>query len=72
METLIVKERLIQFDALSHYKKYSDIFDMDDVPAAERNEVAQSVARCVLNSLNRSTPVECTSDTQFPCQSSCG
>ena len=39
METLLGKKRLIQFDALSHYKKYSDIFDMDDVPAPERNEV---------------------------------
>jgi hypothetical protein len=40
METLIGKERLIQFDALSHYKKYSIIFNMNDVPAPERKEVA--------------------------------
>ena len=72
METLLGKERLIQFDALSHYKKYSDIFDMDDVPAKERNEVAQSVASWILNSLNQSIPVEYAPDTQSPCQTCCG
>jgi uncharacterized metal-binding protein len=71
MEALLGRERLIQFDALSHYKRYSDIFDMDDVPAAERSEVAQSVASWVLNSLDQSTPVECAPDTQSPCQTFC-
>ncbi len=71
METLLGKERLIQFDALSHYKKYSDIFDMDDVIASERIEVAQSVASWILNSLNQSIPIECTPDTQSSCQTCC-
>jgi len=48
---LIEEEKLIQFDALSHYKKYTDVFDIDAVPEAERNEVAQNVADWVLASL---------------------
>ena len=39
------------FDALSHYQKYSDLFDIDSVPEAERLEVAQDVADWVLKSL---------------------
>lgn len=53
MENLFEKENLIQFDALSHYKKYNEIFDMDEVPETERNEVAASVADWVLKSLQR-------------------
>jgi uncharacterized metal-binding protein len=43
--------RLIEIDALSHYKRYSDIFDIDDVPVEERNEVAQAVADWVLDTI---------------------
>jgi hypothetical protein len=43
---------LIQFDALSQYKKYTDIFDYDDVPEEERKEVAQSVSDWVMENLN--------------------
>ena len=51
LENLIDKEKLIQFDALSHYNRYTDIFDYEDVPEHERKEVAQSVADWVFNSL---------------------
>lgn len=51
MENLFDKERLIQFDALSHYKKYNEIFDMDEVPENEKREIAESVANWVLKSL---------------------
>ncbi len=51
IENIIDKEKLIQFDALSHYKKYTDIFDYDDVPEEERKEVAQSVSDWILDSL---------------------
>jgi hypothetical protein len=37
---------------LSHYNKYTDIFEYDDVPEDERKEVAQSVANWVMNNLN--------------------
>lgn len=51
LENLIDKDRLIQFDALSHYKKYTDIFDIDGVPEEERKQVARDVADWVLDSL---------------------
>lgn len=51
MEDLIGKKKLIQFDALSFYKKYSDVFDIDGVPETERMRVAREVADWVLTSL---------------------
>lgn len=56
LENIIDREKLIQFDALSHYKRYTDIFDYEDVPEEERKAVAQSVADWVIASLeNMST-----------------
>ncbi|MFW9870657.1 MAG: hypothetical protein ACFFEL_13605, partial [Candidatus Thorarchaeota archaeon] len=51
LENLIPEEKLVQFDALSHYKKYTNLFDIDAVPESERNQVAQSVASWVLASM---------------------
>ena len=51
IDNIIDKEKLLQFDALSHYNRYNDIFDCDDVPEKERKEVAQSVADWVMDSL---------------------
>lgn len=51
IENLIEKDKLIQFDALSRYKKYTDLFEIDDVPEVERKKVAQDVADWVLASL---------------------
>lgn len=48
MENLINKGRLVQYDALSVYKKYSDIFDPDDVPQEEINIAAEEVAQSVM------------------------
>jgi uncharacterized metal-binding protein len=53
LENIIGKENLIQFDALSFYKKYTDRFDIDSVPEAERNEVARYVANTVLAKLRK-------------------
>ncbi|UCD33569.1 MAG: hypothetical protein JSV38_06825 [Desulfobacterales bacterium] len=55
IENIIDKEKLIQFDALSHYKRYTDIFDYDDVPEEERKEVAQSVSDWIMDSLNNTS-----------------
>ena len=55
LENIVDNRKLIQFDALSHYKKYNDIFDYDDVPEDERKEVAQSVAAWVLASLDNAS-----------------
>ena len=35
---LIDEEKLVQFDALSHYNRYTDIFDYEDVPEKERKK----------------------------------
>ena len=53
IENMIDKEYLFHFDALSHYKKYTELFDIDSVPEAERKEAAQQVANWVLDSLNK-------------------
>ena len=51
IENLIGKEKLVQFDALSVYKKYSDVFDIDDVSEEDRKEAARQVADNVLTKL---------------------
>ncbi|MFC1765271.1 putative zinc-binding protein [Planctomycetota bacterium] len=48
---LLKTDQLIQFDALKVYKKYTDIFDIDDVPEEDRQEAAQQVANNVLAQL---------------------
>ena len=53
LENLISKEKLIQFDALSFYKKYTDLFNIDDVPEKERKKVARKVANYVLAGLGK-------------------
>lgn len=60
MEKLLGSGRLVQFDALSHHKRYTDIFDMDDVPEDERNEVALGVADWVLGELDRPAGTACS------------
>jgi uncharacterized metal-binding protein len=51
IENLLADDKLVQFDALSVYKKYTDLFDIDSVPEAERKEVARQVADSVLAAL---------------------
>ena len=53
IENMIDSDKLIQFDALSHYMKYTDVFDPEDVPEKERKEVAQSVADWVFKCLKK-------------------
>lgn len=51
MRGLVGPGRLIEIDALSHYKRYTDVFDIDAVPEKERNRVARSVADWVLETI---------------------
>jgi uncharacterized metal-binding protein len=51
LENLIGKEKLVQFDALSVYKKYTDVFDIDDVSQEERIAAARQVADSILAGL---------------------
>lgn len=56
LEGLLKKGRLVQFDALKVYKKYTDVFDIDDVSYAEREKAARQVADSVLAALGHSRP----------------
>jgi uncharacterized metal-binding protein len=53
LENMISEDILVRFDALSIYQKYTDLFDIDDVPEAERKKTAQKVADTVLADLNK-------------------
>jgi hypothetical protein len=44
---------VVQFDALSVYKKYTDIMDIDAVPEEERKGLARQVADKVLSDLKK-------------------
>ncbi len=41
-------EKIVHFDALQLYNKFTDLFGIDDVPEAERNEAADQVAAEIL------------------------
>ena len=51
MENMFDEDKLVKFDALSHYHKYTDLFDIDAVPEEERVSVARKVADWVLENL---------------------
>ncbi len=53
LENLVGEENLVQFDALSFYGKYTNRFDIDSVPEAERKETARQVADVVLAELKK-------------------
>ncbi|MHC4406474.1 MAG: putative zinc-binding protein [Planctomycetota bacterium] len=53
LQGMLGGDKLIQFDALAVHRKYSDIFDVDDVPEAERMATARQVADYVLACLDR-------------------
>lgn len=74
MENLFDEGKLIQFDALSHYNRYTEIFDYEDVPETERREVAQSVADWVIDSLKAVFVGESCSPvrTKMQCGAGCG
>lgn len=51
LENLLEKGTLAQFNALSVYKKYTDVFDIDGIPEDERRQAARQVADRVLAAL---------------------
>ena len=46
------QDKIIHIDALSLYKKYTDLFDVEDVPEAERIHTARDVADRILNKVS--------------------
>ena len=53
LKNLIAEEKVVHIDALPFYKKYTDIFLMDDVPEEERKAVARQVADKILAMLEQ-------------------
>ena len=55
LKNLVCEDRLLRFDALSMYKKYTDLIAIDDVPEEERKRLARQVADRVLADLRAGT-----------------
>jgi len=53
LRKLIGEEKVIQIDAYPLYKKYTDLFLMDDVPEEERKTVARQVADKIIAKLKQ-------------------
>lgn len=53
LNKLIGDDKVVHIDAYPLYKKYSDVFLMDDVPEEERKAVARQVADKVLAMLEK-------------------
>src|SRR6266536_5532322 len=53
LKKLIGEEKVVHIDALPLYKKYTDIFLMDDVPEEERKAVARQVADKIIAKLKQ-------------------
>jgi uncharacterized metal-binding protein len=51
MRSMLRPDQLIEIDALPLYKKYTELFAIDDVPEAERIAAAEQVAERVLEQL---------------------
>ncbi len=51
VNNLVDREKIVHIDALSLYHKYTDLFNIEDVPEAERIETARQVADRILAAL---------------------
>ena len=53
MRGMLRPGQIVEIDTLPFYGKYTDLFEIDSVPEAERNAVAEEVARHVIPQLAR-------------------
>ena len=53
LKNLVPDEKIVQLDALPFYRKYTDVFLMDDVPEEERKAVAREVADKIIAKLRQ-------------------
>ena len=60
LKNLIAGEKIAEFDALAVYQKYTDLFDIDEVPEQERKRVARQVADSVLAAMECRQPAAAT------------
>lgn len=57
LNSLVDQEKIIHIDALQLYKKYTDVFYMEDIPEGERNDTARHVADQILQMALKSTTI---------------
>ena len=62
LQGLVAEEKIVQIDALPLYKKYTDIFSMNDVPEDERKAVARQVADKIIAKLKQDGTVATSAD----------
>ncbi len=60
LKKLVGEGKVIHIDALPLYKKYTDVFSMDDVPEEERKAVARQVADQIIAKLKKNAALEPT------------
>ncbi len=60
LKKLVGDEKVIHIDAMSFYKKYTDVFLMEDVPEEERKAVARKVADKIIAKLKEEASLEHT------------
>ena len=60
LKTLIPEEKVVHIDALPLYKKYTDIFSIEEVPEEERKAVARQVADQIIARLKKGNDYERT------------
>jgi hypothetical protein len=68
MKNIVGHQNMIQFDALPMYNKenkYSNTMLVDEIPEAERKNLARQVADEILASLKGGTPYD--SESQLSC-----
>ena len=58
LKKLVVEEKVIHVDALPFYKKYTDVFLMEDVPEDERKAAARQVADKIIAQLKRGSTLQ--------------
>lgn len=57
LNNLVGEERVVHIDALPLYKKYTDVFLMEDVPEEERKATAREVADEIIAKLEEDTSI---------------
>ena len=57
LNNMVPQDKVVHVDALSLYKKYTDVFLMDDVPEPERKSVARQVADKIIAGLKQTGEV---------------
>ena len=60
LKKLVPEEKVVHIDALPLYKKYTNLFLMEDVPEEERKAVARQVADKIIAQLGRNPSLRST------------